>query len=340
MGIKAGVIGLGWSGFELHCKAIKESSAFKLEAGVDPDPVLRQKVEKELGIRTYKNLEELLKKENVECISVSVPPYLHWEIGKKVLEAGRHLVMEKPITLHSWEADELINLARSKGLLLTVYNNRRWYSNFLAIKQVLDKGEIGHPVLIENRITFYGPPGGSDPKAWRNVSRLGGGALYEWGAHLFDQVLFLAGESPLTVYCVVNNNFYPTEAEDYFKAIFTFKSGLIAQIEMNSVSELNLPVWYVVGTRGSIISEMDNIWGKTVVNLKDGNRTHVYYPPQPEPKNYMDVSRLFYNKFADAIKEKAPVPVCPEDARRVVRLIEYCFQSYEKLSVVQCERLS
>ena len=104
-------------------------------------------------VQTFRTLEEMLADDKVELVIVNTPNYTHFEYAKKALEAGKHVVVEKPFTVRIEEGQQLIDLAKEKGLLLSVYQNRRYDSDFKTFKKVIDQKLLGDLVEMERDLT-------------------------------------------------------------------------------------------------------------------------------------------------------------------------------------------
>jgi len=142
------------------------------------------------GIVHTTTLGAMLKSKDIDNIVVILPHNLHYPAAMECLGAGKGVVLEKPMCLTTEQATDMIELAKKKGLLLTVFHNRRQDGDYKAVKEFIDKGMIGDVFRIEAFQGGYGHPG----KWWRTEKAISGGNFYDWGAHQVDWVLnFLAG---------------------------------------------------------------------------------------------------------------------------------------------------
>lgn len=142
------------------------------------------------GIRIERSLEALLADEGIDLVVVNTPGHTHFDYALQALEAGKHVIVEKAFTSTVEEADELIRVANSKGLLLSVFQNRRWDCDFLSVREVIESGELGRLVEYEGRYDRYRT---EVADSWKEVESPGNGILYNLGSHIIDQVLVLFG---------------------------------------------------------------------------------------------------------------------------------------------------
>jgi predicted dehydrogenase len=224
MSISCAVIGYGpaFNMGKAHCGWIQETKGLELFGVMDIDKSRTRAAEEDFpGIRTFNRLEPLLDEE-IDLATVVTPHNVHAPISIKCLEAGKHVIVEKPMCVTVDEATGMIDAARKSRVMLSVFHNRRWDGDFVALRDIVNKGLIGKVYQIEAFAGGYGHPG----KWWRSNKKVSGGAMYDWGAHFLDWILNLvpdkmdsiAGFSQNLVWKDVTN-------EDDVKAVIRFKSG-------------------------------------------------------------------------------------------------------------------
>ncbi len=144
------------------------------------------------GIKSYRSAKEVVKDPAVDVVVVTTTPPTHFELCKLALEHGKHVIVEKPFTPTSKEARQLINIAKKHQRLLTVYQNRRWDTDFLTLSKLIKEGKLGRIVEFETHFDRHRPEvpatGG-----WKTKPLPGGGVVYDLGAHLIDQVMVTLG---------------------------------------------------------------------------------------------------------------------------------------------------
>ena len=147
--------------------------------------------------KIVRSMEELLLIEDVELLIITTPNDTHLPYTKAALQAGKHVVLEKPFTINTADALELIDLSKQTGKTLSVFQNRRYVSDFLTIKEVLSKNLLGDIHEFEAHYHRYRPE--AKPNAWREENIPGSGILYDLGSHLIDQALYLFGMPKLLI---------------------------------------------------------------------------------------------------------------------------------------------
>src|SRR5262249_52947786 len=173
------LLGYGAIGFE-HATAIAETPGLETALICDRSAARLEAAGKAFpGVRRTADSNDLLMDDKVDAVVVGTPPNTHAALTRQMLEAGKHVIVEKPFCLTTEEADALIRIAGERGLALTVYQNRRWDSDFLAIRQVIREGTIGEVFHVE---TFVG--GFAHPcDFWHSHEPISGGVFYDWGSH-------------------------------------------------------------------------------------------------------------------------------------------------------------
>ena len=182
------VIGYGGQG-AWHTRQILASDVAALTGVYDTDPAKNELAEKN-GIHAYSSFEEVLADQAVETVVIAVPNDDHKELVVKSLEAGKNVICEKPVEMSVAAFDEMTAAADKSGKLFTVHQNRRWDVDYLAMKKIVESGEIGELINIESRIHCSR----GIPIDWRCTKAQGGGMILDWGVHLIDQILQIIKE--------------------------------------------------------------------------------------------------------------------------------------------------
>lgn len=287
------------------------------------------------GVHVYCGLEDLLADEMVDMVLIATPNDWHKPLAIAAMEAGKHAICEKPITLSSADLQEMIDVSERTGRFLCVHQNRRWDEDFLTVKAILQEGRLGPIFRIESRVHgAHGIPGD-----WRQEPEKGGGMILDWGVHLLDQALLFYPEAKLnTVYATVTN-VTNTKVDDGFTADLGFDNGVHMLIEVGTSHFVSLPRWVVLGTNGTAIIEDWEQHGKQVcahgLDDKDvvpvitaAGLTKTMAPrredtiktfPLPEMKS--DVRDFYRNVIAHLNGEAERLITLPQ-VMRVMRLME------------------
>ncbi len=203
------------------------------------------------GLHIYRSLEELLADDEVSLVIVNTPTNTHYDFTKKVLAAGKHAVVEKAFTTTVAEAMELRTIAEHNNLFLSVYQNRRWDSDFLTVKKVIEGGKIGEVVEAEFHFDRYKPELGN--KDHKEKPGPGAGLLNDLGPHLIDQALYLFGK-PNSVFADIRTLRRASLVDDYF-AITLFYDYQRVLLKSSMLVKEPIASFIVHGRKGSFIKK-------------------------------------------------------------------------------------
>ncbi|KAM0786540.1 hypothetical protein ACM66B_001997 [Microbotryomycetes sp. NB124-2] len=205
--INVAVLGIGMSATVFHLPFIQAlPEHFKLVSIFERSATATQSRARELfpGVKVVNQINEVLNDSSVELVFVSTVNDTHYEYSKRALEAGKHVVCEKPLTPTSQQAHELAELAKSRNLVLAVYQNRRWDSDFLTVKKLIREGAFGQLSEFQSNFDRYKNEAATT-KLWKEEDRPGSGSHYDLGSHLVDQILDLFGK-PQRVTAILRNS--------------------------------------------------------------------------------------------------------------------------------------
>ena len=330
-----------------HAPFIVADPHFKLYAVWERSKNLAE--EKYPGVKTYRSLEDMLADDSVELVIVNTPNYTHFDYTKKALLAGKHVVVEKPFTITVEEGEELIRLAKKQNKNLSVYQNRRYDSDYRTIKKVLSGKLLGD--LVEAEFHFDRYSENLSPKVHKEIPGPGTGSLYDLGSHLIDQALQLFG-MPREIFADIRIVRAVSKVDDYFDLLLYYPD-LRVRIKSSYLVKEPLPGYILHGAKGSFIKPKTNIqeemlskhevpgtgsWGwepdseRGLLHTEiEGKVTREYI--QSERGNYAD----YYTGIYEAIRNHEPVPVAAEDGLRVVQIIEAAYKSSNEKRVVEIQ---
>jgi scyllo-inositol 2-dehydrogenase (NADP+) len=304
-------------------------------------------IERDLpGVRVVASPAQLLEDPAVELVVVATPNTVHHELTGAALRAGRHVVVDKPFVIRTSEADELISVAQATGRLLSVFQNRRWDSDFLTVRRCVEAGLLGRVSTFISRYDRFRPR----PKGgWREQELPGSGILYDLGAHLIDQALHLFG-LPSTVMADVGSQRDGIRSDDYIHVVLGYQT-LRVILHAGSVVRAPGPRFEVHGDAGSFVKHgMD----PQEEALRSGRRPgDPGWGREPEDRHGTLTTgaagleltgrlasvpgsyEAFYAGMAAAVLGKGPVPVPAREARDAIWMIECALQSSREGRVVQ-----
>lgn len=332
--IGVGLLSYGMSGEVFHGPLLKAHSHFEVRGVYH-----RRRAQHPHSFKTVYDIHELYNDPSIELIIVNTPSPLHFIHAKEALLAGKHVVVEKPFTVTADEADGLIEIARSVKKVLTVFQNRRWDSEFLTLKKIIDEKSVGQIVEFEAHYDRFRNV--VDQTSWKEVGQPGTGVVYNLGSHMLDQVLVLFGK-PDFVDARIGVHRPGGVSDDYYDIRLEYRSHLVI-VKTSYLVKIQGPRYILHGTEGSFVKsgldpqeedlkngkipgstgwgmEPESLWG--VLNTT-ANGIMYNGPVSTIPGNYLK----FYDQLYHAIRHGAPVPVIPEESRNVIRLIELCYES-------------
>jgi predicted dehydrogenase len=303
--------------------------------------------EKYPGVKTFRSLEELLADAAIELVIVNTPSVTHFDYAKQVILAGKHVIVEKPFTATVEQAEELIALAKRKNVKLSVYQNRRYDSDFKTVKKILDEGWIGEIVDANIHYDRFVPE--LSYKAHKETPTPAVGCLYDLGSHLIDQALQLFG-MPLAVFADITINRPGSQVDDYFDLKFFYPKHRVILKSSYYVREA-MPGYQIHGKKGSFIKHKTDVqetdlqaekipggedWGVEpdsqrglLHTERDGKIIREMIPSLQG--NYGD----YYDGMYHAICNDAEVPVTGEDGMKVIQVIKAAIKSNKEKRVIE-----
>lgn len=204
-------------------------------------------------IISYNTIDELLADDEIELIVVNTPNNTHYDLATQALKAGKHVLIEKPAADSNSEVRALFDLACEKNKQVLIYQNRRWDSDFLSVKQVIDSGELGDLIEVTFRFDRYKPV--LSPKAFKETSDAGAnGLVYDLGPHLLDQLISLFGK-PLSFNKFKAAHREGSQVDDYFFFQLSYPNGLNVMAASNLLTAQPVPAFILHGTKGTYIKD-------------------------------------------------------------------------------------
>jgi len=255
--IKTGLLSYGMSGKIFHSPFLMAHSEFEWTAVVERSK--KQAQSQFPQIKSYNAVDELLADPDIELVVINTPNATHFEFAKKAIETGKHILVEKPLTVTSTEARELFELGRQHNRLVLTYQNRRFDSDLLTIRQVIESGQLGRVVECHFRYDRYRHHiGGKKHK--ENIGP-GAGLMYDLAPHLLDAVISLFGK-PLS-WTKTQGHFRPsTQVDDYAQIHLIFPQNLQVFLTMTLLALAPEPAYVLHGTKGTFVKSRSNVQEK------------------------------------------------------------------------------
>lgn len=337
--IKTALLSYGMSGRVFHAPFLELHAGFELTGSWERSKKLIQNDYPQ--VKSYGSLEELLADE-IDLVIVNTPVETHYEYAKKALLAGKHALVEKAFTTTAAEAEELLAIAKEKNLKLTVYQNRRWDSDFKTVKQVVDQGLLGDIVEAEFHFDRYNP--NLSPKMHKETANAGAGIIKDLGPHLIDQALYLFGY-PDAVFADIRILREGSLVDDYMDILLYYPDKRV-RLKAGFLVREAIVAYAVHGKKGSFLKSRGDIQEDV---LKTGEKPNVTtWGTEPEDKagllhteingevvrktiptlqgNYYD---LFDGLYVSITQDKEE-PVTAEDGIRTMKIIDAAIASSEQ----------
>lgn len=342
--IVTGIASFGMSGKVFHAPLLTNHEGFHLKTIVERS--INQAQQWYPDVQISKSFDDLLHDSEIELVIVNTPDHTHAELAHKALMAGKHVVVEKPFTLHASECEDLLNLAIRKNKILSVFQNRRWDGDFLTVQKIIKNELLGK--LVEYEAHFDRFRNYIQPNTWKEDSSTGTGTLYNLGSHLIDQALVLFG-MPDSVSADIRTLRPEGKVDDFFEVLLNYPEIRVALKASYLVRELG-PRYGLHGTHGSFLkygidpqedalkkgeSPLNVDWGNESADMwgtlnADKRGLHYVGKVQTIPGNYM----AFYDNIFEAIVNDKELAVKPEEAINVISVIEAALESHKHKKII------
>ncbi len=296
--------------------------------------------------KRYDSMKQVLSDETVELVIINTPTYTHYDYAKAALEANKHVVVEKAFTTNASEAETLKKLAQQRNLKLSVYQNRRWDSDFRTVREVTLEGVLGDPIDVSFSYDRFNPQ--LSPKQHKEVKGPGAGILKDLGPHVIDQALYLFG-FPESLFAKISITRSESEVDDYFK-ILLFYPDFTVQLRGGYFFKEPGHSFVVHGTKGSFLKSRADVQEADL--LKGRKPTEAGWGVEPpeesgtlhyeqngksireEVKTLPGVYMNYYEGVYQALANDQEMPVTADDGIRVMKIIDAAFQSEKEKRVI------
>ena len=346
--VKVGLCAFGMSGKVFHAPFLKQHPGFFLSAIVE-----RSKEESKLQYPDaviYHSVEEMLQNADIDLVVVNTPVQTHFEYTKMILEAGKNVIVEKPFTVNVEEAEELVRIAESKNLFISVYQNRRFDRDYLQVQKIISEGKLGVIKEVEIRFDrFRTEPSAKEHK--ENPELNGSGAVHDLGSHLVDQATQLFGFPEKTfadIFSMKGQNY----ANDYFEILLYYKNDVRVRLKSSAFTKEDHFAYKIHGDKGSFLQERsDNqenelvagaipLYGKDwakplaesdgILNYSDENSESKRVTTLSEQGNYMN----YYQQIYEHIVFGYALPSLGSEIVQNMKIIEAAIESSKKGKVI------
>lgn len=341
--IRTALLAYGMSGKVFHAPFLTLHPGFELTGAWERST---KKIRQDYpDVQSYASLNELLN-DDIELVVVNTPVATHYEYAKQVLLAGKHALVEKSFTATVAEAEELKAIADEKGLKLCVYHNRRWDSDFLTVKAIVNQNLLGDVVEAEFRFDRYNPS--LSPKAHKEENNAGSGVLKDLGSHIIDQAVHLFG-FPQAVFADIRVTRENSQVDDLFEVLLYYPDKRV-RLRSGFFFREAVPAYAVHGRTGSVLKQRGDVqedelkagkspsfesWGVEPEDMMgllhiEKNGEVIRGLVDTLPGNYY----MLFDGLHKAITEDKEEPVTADEGIKVMKIIEAAIESSRTKKVV------
>ncbi|WP_263409566.1 Gfo/Idh/MocA family oxidoreductase [Terriglobus tenax] len=347
--IRTGLIGFGLGGRVFHAPFVSVTPGMDLTAVVQRGPWKQpfpSASEQYPHVRIVDSVDALLELQDLDLIVISTPNDSHFQLAHAALSAGKHVVVDKPLTTTSAESHQLLSLAASKNLVLAPFQNRRFDADFRTVQKVLDSGRLGRLVTFRAHFDRFRP--GLRANTWKEGSNPANGILFDLGPHLADQPLALFGK-PDYVTASVRHDRDGSQIDDAFDMRLDYP-GLTVHLSSSMIAASPSPRFLLHGTGGSFVKygldpqepallagQRPTVDGEWLREPESAYGTLITADPATSNSTLSETVvsetgdyRLFFANVRDAINGKAELTIPAIHGLRIIRCLELARQSSEE----------
>lgn len=341
--INTALLSFGMSGKVFHAPFIDLHPGFELKGSWERSTKAISQAYP--GTRSYESLESVLIDPEIELVVVNTPTFTHYEYAKKSLLAGKHAVVEKAFTGTVAEARELKSIAESSGLKLSVFQNRRWDSDYKTVRRIVHDGLLGD--LVEVIFSYDRYNGALSYKVHKETPSSGSGIVKDLSPHLIDQALFLFG-MPEKVFADIMVTRETSQVDDYFEILLYYKNHRVRLRSGYFVRE-PVPSYILYGKTGAFLKTRGDVQEAKL--LKGEKPTSDGWPEAPEDRGLLHTEINgktvreqvptengnyfgYYDGVYQALTNNKPMPVTVDDGIHVMQIIDAAYLSAAQGKVI------
>jgi len=357
--IGVGIVGYGLAGRVFHSTLIRNVEEFAIRAiAVRNEGRRAQAVLDHPEATIHASASELFANTDVDLVVIATPHDTHASLCIEAAQMGKHVVVDKIMCMNVSEGEAMIAAAETNGVHLSVFQNRRWDADFLTVQDVIARGLVGEPFVIESSVTGFGLtpgyrlPAGDRPRGWRTYAEFGGGPFRDWGAHLLDQAVQLCGGSPRRVIADFQyRRDWDVETAGTATLVFgsddgTNRDGVRFVIEVGNISAIPKPRWLIRGSEGAYIQHGRDPQEQALHRGDVGPRKML---PEHSPRLVREIDGAlqdveldglegnylaYYQNVAGAIRGRERLMVTASSVLQSVRLLEAAAESARTNQVI------
>lgn len=332
--ITVAVVGLGRAGWSIHINKIKDRDDFRVVDVADPDSGRRQEAVDELGCGAHPDIDVLLAETDAELVIVATPNLNHEADAARVLESGRHCILEKPMAMNHAGALRLIELSKKTGRHLFVHHQRRFGPEFLFLREIIDSGILGN--VFEIQLCWGGFARRND---WQTLRKNGGGVLNNTGPHIVDLATNLIDAPAVSMLSDMQHIKDAGDTDDHVHFFMKNAKGQNVDLMVTTCLALPKPRTVLMGSCGTLMAHDDKkaklryfdpskvepleVVEGAAPGRKYGNEDVLPWQEEERDMVPSQPAEEFYDNVGAVLAEGAPLVVTPESAAEVIRIIEW-----------------
>jgi scyllo-inositol 2-dehydrogenase (NADP+) len=336
--IRIAVVALGRAGWNIHVEQLRQRQDFTIVDVADPDPARREEAAAALNCGTHSEIDALLAKTTAELVVVATPNTLHESDAIKVMESGRHCIVEKPMSADHAAALRMIEVSKKTGKKLFVHHQRRFLNEFRFLREVIDSGILGK--IFQIRLCWANFARRND---WQTLRKNNGGLLNNHGPHALDQVLNLVDTKVETLVADLQLVKDAGDCEDHFSLFMKTADGVSIDLTCTTACAQPLPRIMLLGANGTLsanddktaklryydptkVAKLEVIEGAAKDRKYGTGETLPWQEEEREMKPSQEGGN-FYDNVVAVLTEGAPMGVTPESAAEVGRIMEWAHKT-------------
>jgi predicted dehydrogenase len=329
--IRTAILGYGRSGSTMHAGGVENNDTFQMVAVCDIDPERRNQAQERFGCAVYDNHHQMLEKEELDLVCVITRSAQHCPMTIDCLDAGVDVLVTKPWAVSAAEGQSMIAAEKRTGRRILPWLPARWGSDLRRLRELVAEGAVGKPFMIRRAVASFGTR-----NDWQTEKEHGGGYVLNWGPHIVDTAVQLAGCPVRTAFARLGKVLNPGDGEDFFFSVLALENDVTVVAEYAVCTE-DLPNWFVQGDRGTIVVRGKEITIHSQTPAAPGDPTR-YSSMKAETQqvrtetlggvSYGDTDEV-YAEIATALTTGKPFPVLPAHALELSRVFDAIKESGE-----------
>lgn len=336
--LRIGMIGCGEIAYKATAKSIQAAENARMVIGMDPVEHVAQSFGETYDVEATTRTEDVLSRSDVDAVVISAPHYLHEPLTIQAAEAGKHVMVEKPIACNVKQADAMIDACAKAGVKLAVNLVSRYTGAAIRAKELIEQGAIGKVLALKFHVAAdkketYWTQGysGRVQTDWRTLKeKSGGGILMMNLVHDIDRMRYITGLEAVRVYSEYDTFLTDVEVEDFITVSIRYDNGALGNILASSCARGGEGTGNrIYGADGQLLfgSNLRVFTTRNVEGLEQGRWNEVEVPS-------MDGRRIFVERFADAVFANQPPEIPGEEGRKTLEVIEAAYLSGERCEPV------